>query len=118
MLAFSRKSDSRFEAVRVEELVDTVLRLAANDYDLKKHYDFRSIEINKELDAELPEVRCDKTKIEQVLLNLVKNAAQAMGANENQVDPTLTIRTCKEPEYARKPQHSIHQFLNPHRFEP
>lgn len=101
MLAFSRRSDSKFEEVNVGEMLDTVLRLAANDYNLRKHYDFRRIKIVRDFDPELPVVHCDKTKIEQVLLNLVKNAAQAMGANEAQVDPTLTILTRKDPKYAR-----------------
>jgi PAS domain S-box-containing protein len=92
MLAFSRRSESRFAPANLAELVDTVLRLAANDYDLKKHYDFRRTHIERDFEDNLPEVRCDQTKIEQVLLNLIKNSAQAMASNPRQEDPTITIR--------------------------
>lgn len=101
MLAFSRGSETVFEPSNVADMIDTVLRLAANDYNLKKHYDFRRVNIVRDLDAAIPDVTCDKTKIEQVLLNLVKNAAQAMAENKDQKHPAITIRTRAEPEYAR-----------------
>lgn len=101
MLAFSRRSDTVFEPSNVAEMIDTVLRLAANDYNLKKHYDFRRVRIIRDFDSTLPDITCDKTKIEQVLLNLVKNAAQAMSENKRQREPAITIRTRAEPEYAR-----------------
>jgi PAS domain S-box-containing protein len=43
MLSFSRRSESRFTPVDFEDLLETVLRLAASDYDLKKKYDFKRI---------------------------------------------------------------------------
>lgn len=102
MLAFSRRSESKFAPVSFPNLVDTVIRLAANDYDLKKHYDFKRIKIIKDFDPELEVVRCDRTKLEQVLLNLIKNSAQAMAfAEQDHTDPTLTIRSRKEKDYAR-----------------
>lgn len=102
MLAFSRRSESKFAPVSFPNLVDTVIRLAANDYDLKKHYDFKRIKIIKDFDPELEMVRCDRTKLEQVLLNLIKNSAQAMAfAEQDHTDPTLTIRSRKEKDYAR-----------------
>lgn len=99
MLAFSRRTDSQLLPTQVEEIVDTVLRLAANDYDLKKQYDFRNIKITREYEEGLPEVQCDKTKIEQVLLNLVKNAAQAMAGWQGKEIPKIIIRACKDPHH-------------------
>ena len=81
MLAYSRRSTSSFVLTRVAELVETVLRLASHDYDVKKSYDFRRIAIHRDFDAPADLVFCDPTSIEQVLLNLLKNAAQAMSAN-------------------------------------
>jgi PAS domain S-box-containing protein len=101
MLAFSRRSESHFAPADVRELIDTVLRLAANDYDLKKHYDFRKINIVSDFDPAITEIRCDKTKLEQVLLNLIKNAAQAMATNPGQQDPTLTLRVRLDDEHVR-----------------
>ncbi|MCB1776334.1 MAG: histidine kinase, partial [Candidatus Competibacteraceae bacterium] len=92
MLSFSRHSESRFAPVDVEDLLETVLRLAASDYDLKKKYDFKRITIERDFDPGPRAVQCDKTEIEQVILNLLKNAAQAM-AEASTCTPTILLRT-------------------------
>ncbi len=99
MLSFSRRSESRFAPVDVEDMLETVLRLAASDYDLKKKYDFKRIRIERDYDPALRLLYCDKTEIEQVILNLLKNAAQAM-AEEGAPAPAITLRTLREPEHA------------------
>ncbi len=100
MLAFSRRSESRLAPTDLTSVVDTVLRLAANDYDLKKQYDFRSVRIVREFQPNLPLVQCDKTKMEQVLLNLVKNAAQALAGCGKSAAPVITVRLTQEPHHA------------------
>lgn len=99
MLSFSRRSESCFALVNLEEMLETVLRLAASDYDLKKKYDFKRIAIERDYDPALRLVSCDKTEIEQVILNLLKNAAQAM-AEEGTPAPVITLRTRHEAEHA------------------
>ncbi len=99
MLSFSRRSESHFGPVDLEDMLETVLRLAASDYDLKKKYDFKRILIERQYDAKLRRVNCDKTEMEQVILNLLKNAAQAM-ADDGTPSPTITLRTGREPDYA------------------
>jgi PAS domain S-box-containing protein len=98
MLSFSRRSESRFAPVDLADLLETVLRLAASDYDLKKKYDFKRIAIQRDYDPTLRVVYCDKTEIEQVILNLLKNAAQAM-AEDGVPSPLITLRTRCEPHY-------------------
>lgn len=78
MLDFSRSSQSVRAACDVNEMLDTALRLAANDYDLKKKYDFLNIAIEKDYDKGVGLLECTETEIVQVLLNIIKNAAQAM----------------------------------------
>uniref|UniRef100_B8DQS3 histidine kinase n=1 Tax=Nitratidesulfovibrio vulgaris (strain DSM 19637 / Miyazaki F) TaxID=883 RepID=B8DQS3_NITV9 len=87
MLEFSRRSESRWQRVSLPYLVDRTLELAANDYDLKKKYDFRHIDIVRDFAADLPDLPCMPTEIEQVLLNLFKNAAQAMHLRGDRPDP-------------------------------
>ncbi len=99
MLSFSRRSESRFAPVDLREMLETVLRLAASDYDLKKKYDFKRITIKRDYDPALRLVYCDKTEIEQVILNLLKNAAQAM-AEESIPMPVITLHTRREAIYA------------------
>jgi len=78
MLNFSRRSDAQMDQVDMVQLIEKTIGLAAHDYDLKKKYDFRNIEIKREYEKHLPMVVCDPTEIQQVILNLLKNAAQAM----------------------------------------
>ena len=101
MLAYSRRSTSSFVPTRMTEVVETVLRLASHDYDVKKSYDFRRIAIRRDFDAPSDLVFCEPTAIEQVLLNLLKNAAQAMSANPRQAAPQITLRLRDEGDWVR-----------------
>ncbi|MBN1582513.1 MAG: PAS domain S-box protein [Anaerolineae bacterium] len=82
LLSFSRKSSSDIAPRNLNELVEQTIALAATDYDLKKKYDFRDIEIVREFAPNLPQIVCDGQQIQQVVLNLVRNAAQAMTGGE------------------------------------
>jgi PAS domain S-box-containing protein len=101
MLAYSRSTSTDFQPARVEEMLDTVVRLAASDYDLKKKYDFKHVEVVRDFDPEFETLICDHTEIEQVLLNLIKNAAQAMAEGDTQPPHRITLRTRREGEYGR-----------------
>ncbi len=94
MLQFSRRTESKFSYMNINSLIDKSIDLAVNDYDLKKKFDFRKISIIKKF-GELPDIQCQETQIEQVFLNIFKNASQALGSKvfkDGQV-PTLEITT-------------------------
>ena len=98
MLQFSRRSEAIKEPALVHEVIDRTLELAANDYDLKKRFDFRHIELVREYEPDLPAVPLVAQEIEQVLLNLMRNAAQAMvGAATEQ--PQLTLRVRRDGQW-------------------
>lgn len=99
MLAFSRRSERTFSSNDLSAIASKALELAGKDFDLKKHYDFRRLNIVREYDPDLPLVPCVGTEIEQVLLNLVRNAAQAM-ARAGTENPVLTLRTKKMRDWA------------------
>ncbi len=99
MLQFSRQADSARHAVSLPAILEQALELAANDYDLKKKYDFRSIEIQREFEQELPLVPVVAIEIEQVFLNLLKNAAQAMAGNPPSKHPCLILRARREAKH-------------------
>ncbi len=92
MLSFAHKSDSAVSPQDLNGLLDKTLDLAAIDYDLKKQYDFKQIEIRKEYEAHLPSLNCESAKIQQVLLNILRNGAQAMQKAGTE-KPMLIIRT-------------------------
>lgn len=87
MLSFSRKSALDYAPQDLVRLVDNTIELAANDYDLKKKFDFRKINIVRDYQENLPGIPCESGQIQQVILNLLKNGAQAMAL---QVDKNST----------------------------
>ncbi len=102
MLRFSRRSESRMALFDMAELLDKTVELAAHDYDLKKKYDFRQIEIVRDFPPDFPKVRCVATEIEQVILNLLRNAAHAMSAKKDPQTPSrITLRLRKDGDRAR-----------------
>ena len=99
ILQFSRRSDMTPRPASISQVVDQALELAASDYDLKKKYDFKSIDIVKEY-QDIPAVTMIPVEIEQVILNLLKNAAQAMTANPPDRKPGITFRIGRDDRYA------------------
>ena len=103
MLSFARKSDSTRAIHALSDLLDRSVDLAGADYDLKKKYDFRQIEITREYEEGLPGVPCESGKIQQVLLNILRNGAEAMqdARQEEGMEhaaPRFTLRLAHERE--------------------
>lgn len=98
MLSFAQKCDTRKQFHSLTELLDKTLELASTNYDLTQHYDFRTIKIKKEYEANLPPVPCECPMIRQVLLNILRNGAQAMQETEKQT-PCFIIRARLDREH-------------------
>ncbi|MBD3307352.1 PAS domain-containing protein [candidate division KSB3 bacterium] len=99
MLSFSRPGESGMSQTDLHALLEESLELAANDYDLKKQYDFRHIDIVRQYDPSLPPVQCIATEIEQVILNLFKNSTQAFAQNQSlSAPPQIRLQTKREPQ--------------------
>ncbi|WP_295384576.1 nitrogen regulation protein NR(II) [uncultured Thiodictyon sp.] len=103
LLEFSRKTEPVREDTDLAELVERAVEMARKDYDLKKRYDFRRIKLQVEVPAGLPAVPMIRSEVEQVILNLLKNAAQAMSepvAEHRQEEPAIVIRAGLADGYA------------------
>jgi len=98
MLNFSRKSIESVSLRSLCDLLDNAVELAGNDYDLKKKFDFRQIEIVKKYDKATPQVTCEGSKIQQVILNILKNGAQAMAEGKGRTSDDRQLKTEGEPE--------------------
>ncbi|MBN2527946.1 MAG: PAS domain S-box protein [Deltaproteobacteria bacterium] len=92
MLSFARKSSVEKEPHSLGTLLDDSLKLAEIDFSLKRNYDFRKINIVKEYSPDAITIRCKKTKIQQVFLNILGNSAFAMHSS-NVAKPCIRIRT-------------------------
>ena len=95
MLSFARKSDAQITSHDITDLIDKTLELAAADYDMKKKYDFKLIEIVKSYANNLLPVPCESAKIQQVLLNILRNGAEAMQSNQDRT-PRFILRAYAE----------------------
>ncbi|MGD9210734.1 MAG: cache domain-containing protein [Desulfobacteraceae bacterium] len=101
MLSFSRRSESRKAGVNMAELLDKVIELAAHDYDLKKKFDFRRIQIVRKYAQDMVPVPCVAPEIEQVIFNLLRNAAHAMiHPPQSKVLSSITIDLHREENCA------------------
>ncbi len=101
MLSFARKDDSIKSYCNLEKLIDNTIELAQNDYDLKKKYDFKDIEITRKYGQDFPAVLCEASKIQQVIFNLVKNASESINLKKGETEkPKLTIRLLKSENMA------------------
>ena len=94
MLLFSRGGEAVLTPAHLTDLIERTIEIASNDFNLKKGLDFMHIRVHKELDPTINEVPCIASELQQVLLNLLKNAAFAI---HNRSDKTelglITIRT-------------------------
>ncbi len=100
MLHFSRSGEPSVETVDLPVIVERALELAGNDYDMKKIYDFRTFKVVREHQPGLPPVTMTVLEIEQVVLNIFKNAAQAIAAAELRRPPVITVRTRRSGDLA------------------
>ncbi|HEY5233321.1 MAG TPA: ATP-binding protein [Verrucomicrobiae bacterium] len=87
LLSFARRHAPERKPVSVNKLVETVLEIVA--YPLRTS----NIEVVTHFDPKLPVVMADEHQIQQVFLNIVNNARQALEAHQNQSGARIKITT-------------------------
>lgn len=100
LLNYSRRNVSSFALVSVYELINAALNLVKHDLSLRGNINLLRIKIRRDSD-ETVELRCDKVAIEQVLFNLLRNAAQAVGSDPNQVSPEIHIKVSAQDTWVQ-----------------
>jgi len=101
MLSFARERTGLQVYNNMPELIERTIDLAKHDYNLKKKYDFRNIEVLLEYDDNLPDILCEDTMIQQVIFNILKNGTEAMYDKFN---------CLKKDDCVIKPQFTIKLF--------
>jgi signal transduction histidine kinase len=99
MLGFSRKNGQDKEMADVAALVADSLALAAQENALDRGDEFTRIAIVTDLAPDLPRAPCAPAQIRQVLLNLLRNAVQALVAARTP-DPAITVSARREQDHA------------------
>ncbi|WP_447738694.1 sensor histidine kinase [Pseudomonas laurentiana] len=101
MLSFSRRSNRQLVPCDLPALIDQAVEIAGNDFDLAIGFDFKGQAIVRQFDPLLGQVPCTANELEQVLLNLLKNAAQAIHLRQQPSEPgRITLRTRLNPPWA------------------
>ena len=88
ILTFSRQHELRRQVVKLDLVIAEALGLLRATIP-------RTVRINTRFDAQAPEVLADATQIHQIVINLGRNAAQAMGGKgslEVRVQPAVLER--------------------------
>jgi PAS domain S-box-containing protein len=79
MRMLTSKAEQQFQLAPINPLVREVLDFLAPQFKLA------GVEVRLDLAKDLPAVRCDRIRLEQVLLNLLTNARQAMEVSPRRV---------------------------------
>jgi signal transduction histidine kinase/HAMP domain-containing protein len=95
MLSFSRLSSRELSACQLPLLINQAVEIAGNDFDLIEGFDFKGLQIQREFDPQVGSVPATANELEQVLLNLLKNAAQAIHQRPAGQPPGRIILRCK-----------------------
>ena len=86
LLSFTREHMPETTLVSLNDVIDQVLELRA--YELK----VSNIELKKNFGADLPQIHADPHQLQQVFLNLVINAEQAMTAAHGRGSLSITTK--------------------------
>lgn len=101
MLSFSRRSTRQMAPCDLPALIDQAVEIAGNDFDLAIGFDFKGQAITRQFDPNLGPVPGTANELEQVLLNLLKNAAQAIHQRQDDSEPgRIILRTRLNPPWA------------------
>ncbi|BBP57627.1 HAMP domain-containing sensor histidine kinase [Pseudomonas sp. St316] len=101
MLSFSRRSTRQMAPCDLPALIDQAVEIAGNDFDLAIGFDFKGQAITRQFDPNLGPVPGTANELEQVLLNLLKNAAQAIHQRQDDSEPgRIVLRTRLNPPWA------------------
>ncbi|MBT7711013.1 MAG: two-component sensor histidine kinase [Deltaproteobacteria bacterium] len=86
LLSFARKTDSRIQDVSINNLIEELIMLS------EQRAKYSSVTIQADLKKNLPTVRVSESELQQVFLNLINNALDAM----EKTGGNLTISTRME----------------------
>ncbi len=86
MMGFARRGERKLEAANINGVLENTLILA--EHSLSR---YKKVEVIRAFDPQLPDIHVDRHQMQQVFLNFMMNAAQAMPNGGS-----LTIRTQTE----------------------
>ena len=94
MLEFSRSNNRERRYINIRELIEQTLALAENTLELKLPDGVKTPHIRKEFTDNIPLIPGSAAELQQVILNLLRNASQAFNRDDYDAPshPTITLR--------------------------
>ncbi len=80
LLSFARKTDSKIQELQINELIEEVVGLS------HQRAKYSNVSVHTDLDPDLPKIPISSTEFQQVLLNLINNALDAMEKSGGTID--------------------------------
>ncbi|UFS72554.1 PAS domain S-box protein [Geomonas sp. RF6] len=96
ILRLSQAETAQAQLSNLTEVVEHALDLSSRSIELRRKCEFSRIEIVRHYQPDLPQVPMVAVEIEQVLVNLFVNAAQAMCDAPGDQPPRITVKLWKE----------------------
>jgi len=91
MLKFTRRSTDKMSTHDLIEIINDGIQLASSDFSLQTRIDFKQIHLVKNLYTDHLDIECFPMEIQQVILNLLKNAAHALESKTEQREITISL---------------------------
>ena len=85
LLSFARRTDPRTQTMQMNEIVEELLSIS------EQRSRFGNVKLVKHLAPDLPNICASPSEIQQVLLNLINNAIDAIGPEGGTVDITTRV---------------------------
>ena len=84
LLDFARPISPNKKSVNIQDVIERALNIVANPLNLNH------ITVHKELDPSLPEINIDEGQLQQVFINLLMNASDAIGEKGGRISLSTT----------------------------
>lgn len=89
LLDFARQTKPQKHLININDIIDNIILLVRNQTS------FRNIQIQRLFGENIPEIMADKDQIQQVFINIIINASEAMSKGGN-LDITTSLNSSKE----------------------
>ena len=112
LLSFARRTDPRIREVQMNELIEEIVGVT------EQRSRFSNVKLNLNLDPSLPLVSASPSEMQQVLLNLINNAIDAIGAGGGEVNITSRVEDDRVIIDVQDTGHGIPKAILPRIFDP
>jgi len=112
LLSFARRTDPRVREVQMNDLIQEIVGVT------EQRSRFSNVKINLDLDPSLPAVAASPSEMQQVLLNLINNAIDAIGTGGGEVSITSRVDGEKVVIDVQDTGHGIPKAILPRIFDP